>query len=242
MTPTTPPELCAIPSWYPSLAAHTFPSIFVPLRPEEVAALRNGHPDGEEARHVIARLEAPMRAFPGNCFVSTDLVAPTDTERFAGKRGAVHSAASAWRYLAASPKVRAAAAAGQVGHICIRPFRRMNRTREFRLFLYDGKLRGMSQYWLIRHYRRLEGRKDALWKGAIQFIDEVSWLLPHPTVVMDIYFTAENRVLIIDLNPWGPPTDPLLLRTWERDWEATDIGLKLIPPPVSVSGELNVSF
>jgi len=118
----------------------------------------------------------------------------------------------------------------------------MNRTREFRLFLYQGKLRAMSQYWLIRHDRRLEGRKDALWKNAIRFVDEISWLLPYPTIVMDIYFTAEGRILIIDFNPWGPPTDPLLLRTWERPWDEGDIGLRLIPPPVKVGGSVNVSF
>ncbi len=242
MTLTTPPELCCASAWYSSLAAHTFPASFLPLRPEEVTALRDGRLEGEEVDGVVARLEPTMRAFPGNCFVFTDLAAPTDTERFAGKRGAVHSAASAWRCLATSGKIRAAATAGQVGHLCIRPFRRMNRTREFRLFLHGGKLRGMSQYWLIRHYRRLEGRKDFFWKSAIQFVDEVSWLLPYPTIVMDVYFTAENRILIVDFNPWGPPTDPLLLRSWDRAWDAEDVGIKLIPPPVSVGGELNVSF
>ena len=242
MSLMTPVELCCAPAWYSSLAAHTFPASFLALRTEEVAALRDGRTEGEEVDAVLRRLAPPMRSFPGNCFVFTDLTAPTDTERFEDKRGAVYSPESAWRYLVASAKVRHAAAVGQVGHLCIRPFRRMNRTREFRLFLYQGKLRGMSQYWLIRHYRRLEGRKDFFWKSAIRFVDEISWLLPHPTIVMDVYFTAENQILIVDFNPWGPPTDPLLLRSWERAWDEEDVGIKLIPPPVSVNGELNVSF
>ena len=58
---------------------------------------------------------------------------------------------------------------------------------------------------------------------------------------MDIYFTADHRILIIDLNKWGDPTDPLLLRSWDRDW-SVPAGIVLMPPPVAVEGNPNVSF
>lgn len=239
--PITPFEACRIPVWYHSFAHHTFPVSFVKLHPEEIHALANGETKGEKASAVISRLSAPMQAFPGNCFVFVDTVAPTDTERFAGKRGAVYSPHSAWRFLAASEKVRKAAISGEVEYICVRPFRRMNKTREFRLFIYESKLKAMSQYWLIRHYRRLEGKKRFYWEQALKLVDEISWLLPYHTIVMDIYFTADNQILIIDFNPWGEKTSPLMLKTWEQDW-TQEIGIKLIPPPVRVSGDVNVSF
>jgi hypothetical protein len=228
-------------NWYHSLAEHTFPTSFVKLSEKELKALADGDTDSPVAEAIIMRLENPMRSFPGNCFVFTDTVAPTDTERFEGKRGAVHSAKSAWRYLCESAKVKKAAVENEVEHICVRPFRRMTRAREFRLFIKDGALKGMSQYWLVRHYRRLVGPREEYWRKAKDFVAETAWLLPIPTVVMDIYITSRGDILIVDLNQWGPPPEPLMLKTWERDW-SEESGLLLIPPPVTLSGDVNVSF
>jgi hypothetical protein len=228
-------------SWYQSLADHTFPTSFVKLSKKEIDALKEGDTKSKVADEVVGRLEHPMRSFPGNCFVFTDTVAPTDTERFESKRGAVHSAKSAWRFLCESEKTRKAAADGLAEHICLRPFRRVTRAREFRLFIQNGELKGMSQYWLVRHYRRLVGPKDEYWEKAKTLVANIAWLLPTPTVVMDIYITSPGNILIIDFNPWGPPTLPLMLKTWERDW-TEESGNQLIPPPTTLSGDVNVSF
>ena len=48
-------------------------------------------------------------------------------------------------------------------------------------------------------------------------------------------------ILIIDFNPWGEPTSPLIFRTWDRDWQE-EAGIKIIEPPVQVGGDVNVSF
>lgn len=234
-------KLCRTANWYQELADHTFPTSFVKLNAAELQALAEGQTEGEIAEEVRERLKLPMDSFPGNCFVFTDTVAPTDTERFEGKRGAVFSPKSAWRYLTESQKVKTAAANGEIEHICVRPFRRMSKPREFRLFIKGGQLNAMSQYWLIRHFRRLEGRKSFFWDQANELIKSISWLLPHPDIVMDIYFTSRNQILIIDFNPWGNPTNPLIFRTWERDWNEA-AGLKIIEPPVKVGGDVNVSF
>ncbi|MDD2478757.1 MAG: hypothetical protein PHS31_02575 [Victivallaceae bacterium] len=226
--------------WYPALANYTFLTSFVKLKPEAIEALAKGTRKGAVVNEVIERLRQPMAAITGNCFVSVDQAAPTDTERFKGKRGAVHSPESAWRYLAESPKIRAAAENGEVEFISIRPFRRMNQTREFRLFIKDGKLSAMSQYWLVRHFRRLEGVKEDFWRKADQFVKDISWLLPEQTLVMDLYFTSDDQILIIDLNQWGK-SDPKLLHTWDRDWD-TSTGIVLMPSPTTISGNVNVSF
>lgn len=226
--------------WYSLLSNYTFPTSFVKLHPEEVTALAAGRSSGAEAKAVIQKLKGPMKAFPGNSFVFTDSHAPTDTERFDKKRGAVYSPGSAWRNLAASEKIRKAASEGEVEFICIRPFRRMNRIREFRLFIRGGKLKGMSQYWLVRHFKRLQNAQKHLWKQAQNLVDEISWTVPED-IVIDIYFTSDGDILILDLNPWGPPTSPLLFRNWEQDWDSEQ-GIRIIPPPVRISGEVNVSF
>ncbi len=233
------------PVWYPVLSAHTFLTSFVRLRPEALEALAMGidrpakeHP---EVREAIESLRQPMASIPGNCFVSVDCCAPTDTERYTVKHGAVFSPESAWKYLAQSRKVREAAKAGKIEYVCLRPYRRMNRTREFRLFIRDGKLNAMSQYHLVRHFRRLEGIKEDLWQKAEKFVEETAWLLPIQTLVMDVYITSSGQILIVDLNCWGEPTDPLMLRKWDRDWE-TPAGIVLMPSPTKISGEVQVSF
>ena len=99
----------------------------------------------------------------------------------------------------------------------------------------------MSQYYLIRHFRRLEGIKEKLWEKAEKFVEEIIWHLPVKTLVMDIYFTSAEEIMIIDLNPWGAPTEPLMLDTWERDWNEPT-GIVLMPPPIQISGDVNISF
>lgn len=231
--------------WYPSLAAKTFLTTFVKLRSESVKALAEGITKDNNSQSpvnlAINDMKEAMGSFFGNSFVFTDCCAPTDTERFLNKNGAVYSAKSAWEILASSEKIQKSAAAGNVEYICIRPFRHMNRTREFRLFIYEGKLSAMSQYYLIRHFRRLEGIKERLWEKAKKFVDEIIWLMPVKTLVMDIYFTSDEEIMIIDLNPWGAPTEPLMLDTWERDWNET-AGIVLMPPPIQISGNVNISF
>lgn len=230
-----------MPEWYPSLAPYSFPTAFVKLRQDEKDALLKSDDSSPLALGAIARLDNAMGSIVGNRFVGVDLAAPTDTERFALKRGAVYSALSAWRILASSAKVRASLSSGCSDSIVVRPFRRMDITREFRLFIKGGMLKGMSQYWLVRHFRRLEGRRDFYWQLAKDFVSSVSWCLPAKDIAMDIYFTSTMKILVIDLNPWGRPTDPLMLRDWDLDW-GVEKGLCLVPPPTKISGDVNVSF
>ena len=234
------------PVWYPILAAHTFLTSFVRLRPEAVTALAMGeivggksHPEVEAA---IESLRQPMSVIPGNCFVSVDCCAPTDTERFIYKHGAVFSPESAWRYLCLSEKVHQAAIEGNANFVCLRPFRRINPAREFRLFICNGELAAMSQYWLTRHFPQLDKDGKVFWKKAEKLVKQVIWQFPVDNFVMDIYVTSSGKLLIIDLNPWGNPTDPLLLRSWDRDdWK--DIpGLQVMQPPTKISGDVNISF
>lgn len=237
-------NFCKMVNWYPLFAGKTFLTSFIKLRPEAIQALANGEIEWNEEspiNQVIKDLRKPMSVLFGNSFVSVDTCAPTDTERFENKRGAIHSPESAWITLASSAKVRQSAAAGEVEYIAIRPFRRMNRPREFRLFIKDGKLKAMSQYYLIRHFRRLEGVKNQYWDMAKEFVNEISWNLPVKDIVMDIYFSSTREIYIIDFNPWGSPTDPLMLNTWDRDWNE-EIGIVLMPVPMSIGGDVNISF
>ncbi len=236
-------DFCRMVNWYPVLGEYSVMTTFVKLSEEEVSLLANGVAKGKEVRNVVSRLHKVMKSGSfSNYFVCCDSCSPTDTERFAAKRGAVHSAESAWFYLATSDKVRTAAAKGEVEYLAIRPFIKIDRTREFRLFIKDGELKAMSQYNLVRHFRRLEGIKDRLWKSVCKWYDRVDKQLPLKDVTIDVYLENNDRdVKIMDLNPWNEDTDPLLLRTFDQDWSQVQ-GIKLMLPPTKISGDVEVSF
>ena len=242
-------DFLRVPVWYPALSPYTWDTRFVKLNPEAVALLAAGKSGQEDedplyspaAKSLMHAMEVQMAEIPGNAFVFVDRCAPTDTERFASKGGAVYSARSALNNLLESRKVSEAARRGEVEFVCMRPYRNITRAREFRLFIYEGKLSAVSQYNLIRHFRRLEGVKDLYWQLADDLVNEISWQLPVKTLVMDIYITSKKTILIVDLNPWGGDTDPLMLRTWERDW-SVPAGMQLMAPPVPLSGDVTVSF
>ena len=236
-------DFCRIVNWYPVLGEHSAFTAFLKLSEKEIKQLADGIKKGPEVAGVIKRLRKVMRGGSFDCyFVSCECCAPTDTERFAAKRGAVHSAESAWFFLASSEKVRAAAANGYAEYLVLRPFIKIDRTREFRLFVKDGELKAMSQYNLVRHFRRLEGIKEKLWKRTVQWFETVKQDLPVSDVVIDVYLENDDKVVkIVDLNQWGGNTDPLLLRTFDQDWNNT-IGIKLMLPPTKISGDVAVSF
>ena len=165
-------DIYRMPNWYPRFAANSLPASFVFLQEEEIEALKNGETSGQVVDDLLPRLEQAMENFGYNRFISVDMVAPTDTKRFESKRGAVRSARSAWKILTRSEKVHQAAMRGEISAICVRPFRRMEPAREFRLFIKNGDLKAMSQYWLIRHFARLPGVQEHYWKLAKKFIKE----------------------------------------------------------------------
>ncbi len=236
-----------ISSWYDRLGYHSFPTVFVGLRADQKTALLEAagrdvvdSPTSSVEKSVAAALQKAIRALPGSCFVGADVCAPTDSPLFA-ESASVSNGDRAWQMLTSSPKVRQALQQDQTSRLTVRPFRNMNRIREFRLFLYDRELVAMSQMNLERHFKRFARRHDQLWGQGCELATAFRDGLPADHAVVDIYFCSNGDALLVDMNQWGEPTDPLLLRTWDQDWTARP-GLKLIAPPLDLSGDVSVSF
>ncbi len=232
-------------SWYDSLGRYTFPTVFIGLAEQERRALaQDNELDQEEEEEasagVVEAVQNAIRSLPGSCFIGADVCAPTDSPLFADSPSLI-TGERAWEMLRSSEKVRTALANRQTSRLFLRPFRNMNSVREFRLFFYKRTLVAMSQMNLQRHFARFARRQEFLWEEAIKLAREIESWLPRDNVVVDIYFCANGDILIVDMNQWGAPTDPLLLRTWDRDWNQ-EIGLKLIPPPVKMRGNISISF
>ena len=225
--------------WYSSFSEHTFPTLFIRLTDEEQAFLIGDSADQKVVSHLEERLQQAMNSLPGKSFVALDNCAPTDVENFI-KLKAQSSASSAIKLLQSSEKVKTSLKEKKAVHLYVRPYRRMDKTREFRLFIHNRQLVGMSQYCLERHFRRLEGRKDEFWNKALAFAAEVTPFLQDENQIIDIYFTSNGTVLINDFNDWGEAT-PLLLRSWDRDWSEV-AGIKLMKPPRQMKGNVEVTF
>jgi hypothetical protein len=234
------PTVYPISAWYPTLGSYTFPTVFVHLTAPQRAALAAGTTSGSEVEAVAARLTEAIRSVPGSGFVHADVCAPTDAPAFA-ESAAVKNGQQAWAMLAASAKVREAFAQQQTERLGVHPYRRLDPVKEFRLFIYGRRLIAMSQMRLDRHYRRLAGRRDYLWHEAERLTAELADRLPDADLCMDVYLTSQPSLLLIDFNCWGPPTNPLLLRSWDQSFSDV-VGLKLIPPPTQLKGNVEVSF
>jgi hypothetical protein len=228
-------------SWYTSLGNYTFPTIFVHLTPAEIAALVAGEQTSRTVKGVVRKLQRAVKTLPGSSFVHADVCAPTDAPLFSDARGRVTSGRRAWEMVIASEKVREAFEQGLTERLALHPYRRMNPEREFRMFVKGRRLLGMSQRWLENYHASLHRNADEIWHKAGELAADIAPFLPAADVVADVYLTSVGDYLLIDLNSWGPPTDPLLMRNWDRDWDA-EVGLRLVPKPIVLRGNVEVSF
>lgn len=84
---------------------------------------------------------------------------------------------------------------------------------EFRCFVIDGELVGCSQRHVGTHFPFLAGSREELLPRLLHFFEEVvADVFPLPTYTFDVHLPqrpgAQPRLL--DFNPWGGSTLPLL--------------------------------
>ncbi len=230
-----------ISDWYTSLGNYTFPTVFVRLTDDEIKAIQDKTRSSKVVTKFVSKLDHAIGMLPGSTFMHADCCAPTDSDTFRKRSGAVTSGAIAWQILLESAKLQGAFESEKTERVGFHPYRRMDRYREFRVFVRDRKIAAMSQLYLDRYVPKLGKRQQHLWCSAKDFVSVICDFLPANDTVIDIYFTSRDDIIIIDMNEWGAPTDPLLLRSWDQQWDDS-IGLKLVTKPVKLGGEVSVSF
>ncbi len=125
-------------------------------------------------------------------------------------------------------------------HIHLRDWRDIAPWAEFRMFFDAGALLGISQYRHRAFFPELARNERDIRRAIGRFLPDLTDALHMDSVVVDIAMQPDDthglRAELIELNPFGPMTDPCLF-----DWKKHDFdgGLRLTtahaaraaPPP-----------
>ncbi|XP_076152849.1 translation initiation factor eIF2 assembly protein [Alosa pseudoharengus] len=87
---------------------------------------------------------------------------------------------------------------------------------EFRCFVKENKLIGISQRDYTQYYHHVSKQEDSVCQSIQDFFrDHIQYKFLDDDFVLDVYRDSCGRVWLIDINPYGPVTDSLLF-TWEE--------------------------
>ncbi|XP_076861446.1 translation initiation factor eIF2 assembly protein isoform X2 [Brachyhypopomus gauderio] len=87
---------------------------------------------------------------------------------------------------------------------------------EFRCFVKENKLIGISQRDYTQYYQHISKQETSISSSILQFFkDTIQHQFPDEDFVLDVYRDSVGRVWLIDFNPFGEVTDSLLF-TWEE--------------------------
>lgn len=73
---------------------------------------------------------------------------------------------------------------------------------EFRGFAHNKELHAVTQYFHMTYAREVHQRRDEIAAKIKDFHDSIRDKIPHSSYVIDFYVTRDNRVLIVELNPF----------------------------------------
>ncbi|GMH37968.1 hypothetical protein BSKO_05852 [Bryopsis sp. KO-2023] len=86
---------------------------------------------------------------------------------------------------------------------------------EFRCFVHGNELVGVSQRDVSQFYPQLAGREEELSQRLSDFFEsDLRGRFPLSDYVFDVYVTSRSRIRLLDFNPIGGATSPLLF-SWE---------------------------
>ncbi|XP_073407354.1 translation initiation factor eIF2 assembly protein [Dendrobates tinctorius] len=87
---------------------------------------------------------------------------------------------------------------------------------EFRCFVKENKLIGISQRDYTQYYEHVCKQKEDICRSIQEFFKEnIQYKFLDEDFVFDIYKDCEGKIWLIDFNPFGEVTDSLLF-TWEE--------------------------
>lgn len=100
--------------------------------------------------------------------------------------------------------------------LVLRKWKDINPGMEFRCFVKDNKLIAISQRDIASCYDFIELNEEDICSDITRFFkNKIADKFPDTSFTFDVYRYSPQRVLLIDFNPFGTQTNPLLF-TWDE--------------------------
>ena len=216
--------------WYTHLSIYTFPTIFIPIGGEERKMLISHKYDDVLIKKLKNHIQRASQSIFGRYSIKFDYFNIPDLPRYS-----FGDATKALKYISKKPLLKNE----NVEKLLLQPFRRMSTEREFRLFVFNKKLVGMSQLYLHRYYKSLEKNKQFFLDKAFEFFEQIQNFLPYQNCCLDVYFTSQKKGIILNINEWEE-RNALLFTDWvEVDWKKEQ-GIRILHSPKEIKGDVTV--
>jgi D123 len=104
-------------------------------------------------------------------------------------------------------------------HLILKPYFNLHRSGEFRAFVYDFVLRGVSQRHTSEYFSFLSEDKKLLIRDAITacYNTYILGALPLRSFVFDVYVDTNCKVWLMDVGPFGGDSESLLFNWSDFD-------------------------
>lgn len=100
--------------------------------------------------------------------------------------------------------------------LVLRKWRDINPGMEFRCFVRDNKLIAISQRDVASCYHFIEQNEEDICGDIAEFFkNKIAYKFLDSSFTFDVYRYSPQKVLLIDFNPYGAQTDPLLF-SWDE--------------------------
>lgn len=167
------------------------------------------------------------KQFPGGFYVRLGSRSPKDSWEGHREGFRCQDGKKAIQLLADSERVYddlcLARANNYAPHLVVREWVDLAGWQEFRCFVKDGRLVGISQYFYDQVFPEVVEHHDGIQWAIEFFVKKIQPMLPTQTLIVDVFVRLRERaqerewqVRLLETNPWSIYTDPCLFN-WSRD-------------------------
>merc|ERR1719445_1622186 len=98
----------------------------------------------------------------------------------------------------------------------MRRWQDINPGTEFRCWIREGEVLCLSQRDISNFYPHMSREEESIKQDIITFFSEhIRGKFPLSDFILDVVRPRKDKVILVDLNPWGETTDTLLF-TWNQ--------------------------
>lgn len=211
------------------------PTVMFRLSPEELKALINIYQSminkrgfSPDTKTKIDKLRDKIDSliknnFPDGCFVKLGSRSPKDSWTGYNNGFCCKDGHYAMLLLLDSERIindlYMAKANNYLPYIMLRKWIDINPWREFRCFIKNKELVGISQYFYKEYYPEIEKNKDNIIEVIKDKVQTIKHLLPMDTIIADFIYNDNKTATIVEFNPYDILTDPCLFNWGNNTFE-----------------------